>query len=116
MDTTTYVDCGSGVAGDMLLGALVDLGLSGNELNRMLKRVIGLDNWQVRLKRTERQGWPAWSLIVEGDRHFGSGERMMNVVRRSGLPSPVKSNALKILSRLVEAGKTSPWGEKPRRL
>ncbi len=71
-----YIDCGSGVAGDMLLCALIELGLSVEELNKTLHKTIPLDDWRIHVKRTERQGWPAHQLSVQGDRYFGSGEKM----------------------------------------
>jgi uncharacterized protein (TIGR00299 family) protein len=101
----TYIDCGSGVAGDMLLSALVGLGLSVRELNQTLRRAIPVYGWKVVVKPTERQGWPAQSLLVEGDRFFGSGEKMKHVVRKSLLPRAVKSNAIQILDRLIAAEK-----------
>jgi len=106
----TYIDCGSGVAGDMLLGSLVDLGLSAEELNRTLHRVIPLDRWRIVVKRTERQGWPAGSLVVEGDRYFGSADKMKHVVRHSRLPKPVQSSALRIFDRLLAAEKNAHGG------
>src|SRR5258708_4404334 len=101
----TYIDCGSGVAGDMLLGALVELGLSVDELNATLHRAIPLDHWRIVVRRTERQGWPARSVIVKGDRHFGSSQRMKSVIYSSKLPQPVRSHALQILSRMIDAEK-----------
>jgi len=106
----TYIDCGSGVAGDMLLGALIELGLSVEELNKTLHRAIPLERWKIVARRTERQGWPARSVMVEGDRFFGSGERMKQVVRRSGLPRAVKMTALQIFDRMISAEKRAHGG------
>jgi len=106
----TYIDCGSGVAGDMLLGALIGLGLSPEELNSTLHQAIPLRGWKIVVKRTERQGWPAMSMAVEGDRFFGSGVQMRQVVRRSRLHSVVKSNAIQIFDRLITAEKKAHGG------
>jgi len=106
----TYIDCGSGVAGDMVLGALMELGLSVDELNRTLHRAIPMDQWKIVARRTERQEWPARSVLVEGDRFFGSGEKMKQVVRRSHLPPTVKANALHIFERLLSAEKRAHGG------
>jgi uncharacterized protein (TIGR00299 family) protein len=107
----TYIDCGSGVAGDMLLGALMDLGLSTGELQRMLEKTIPVRGWKLRVQRVERQGWPARSFVVDGDRYFGSGEKMKQVVRSSRLPHPVKDNALQIFDQLLTAEKKAHGGK-----
>src|SRR4051812_23542859 len=97
---TTFVDCGAGVAGDMLMGALIELGLSVDELNSTLHRAIPLNRWKIVATRTERQMWPAHAVIVEGDRRFGSAAKMKKVIQTSQLPAAVKANALEIFNRL----------------
>jgi uncharacterized protein (DUF111 family) len=103
MDTQTFIDCGSGVAGDMLLGALVDLGLSPAELSATLKRAIREKDWKLNVSHVERQGWPARALVVEGDRPFGGYRKMKQRVAEAALPEAVKRRALDILSRLDKA-------------
>ncbi len=99
----TYIECASGVAGDMLLGALVGLGLPAKELERTLLNTIKEANWHLKFSETERQSWPAWSLQVVGDRTFGSLDKMKACVRRSALPPEVKQNAQEIFNRLEKA-------------
>jgi uncharacterized protein (TIGR00299 family) protein len=100
---TTFIDCGSGVAGDMLLGAMIGLGLPAKELERTLQAAIREPGWKLLITPTERQTWPAWSLQVKGDRTYGSLEKMRTCVKRSSLPAPVKKNALEIFARLAKA-------------
>jgi pyridinium-3,5-bisthiocarboxylic acid mononucleotide nickel chelatase len=102
-EKSTYIDCGSGVAGDMLLGALIGLGLSPRELESTLKRVIPLNGWSLHIKSVERRMWPAWSLKVLRDRPFTSPEKMLSAVRRAPLPEPVRKRALAILVSLQQA-------------
>jgi pyridinium-3,5-bisthiocarboxylic acid mononucleotide nickel chelatase len=99
----TYIDCGSGVAGDMLLGACIGLGLSVRDLERVLRPVLKTDGWHLRAIKTERRHWPAWSFNVEGDRPFGPLAKMVQRVRSAPLPLPVKAHALSIFSRLQKA-------------
>lgn len=99
----TYIDCGAGVAGDMLLGALVGLGLSPKELEATLKRAIPLKGWSLEIKQTERRMWPAWSLRVRRDRAFPSPQKMLDLVRRAPLPAPVLRRAMAILMSLQHA-------------
>ena len=58
----TYIDCGSGIAGDMLLGSLIGLGLPPRELERTLQAALKEKGWSLKIAQTERQHWPAWSL------------------------------------------------------
>src|SRR5262249_41028815 len=99
----TYIDCGAGVAGDMLLGALIGLGLSPKELETVLKRAISLKGWTLQVKSVERRMWPAWSLKVVRDRAFTSSERMIDLVARAPLPPPVRRDASAILFNLQRA-------------
>jgi uncharacterized protein (DUF111 family) len=99
----TYIDCGSGVAGDMLLGALIGLGVSPQELQSTLQRAIPLKGWSLKIQSVERKMWPAWSLKVLRDRPFTSPEKMLAVVRRASLPEPVRKRALAILLSLQQA-------------
>lgn len=99
----TYIDCGSGVAGDMLLGALVGLGLPPRELERALRAALREKGWSLKIAQTERRHWPAWALRVRGDRPYGSIDKMRACVRRADLPAVVKRNALDIFDRLDAA-------------
>src|SRR5258706_15674363 len=101
--TFSYIDCGSGVAGDMLLGGLIGLGLSPAELQATLTRVIPVKGWSLRVKQVERRMWPAWSVRVRRDRPFTSPQRMLAAVRRAPLPRPVRESALEILEALKHA-------------
>ena len=98
-----YIDCGSGVAGDMLLGALLGLGLPVAECQRVLFRAIGEKGWNLQVEKVHRQGWPALAVQVKGDRPFGSPAKMQQRVRASRLAGPIKRNADAILKRLQTA-------------
>ncbi len=99
----SYIDCGSGVAGDMLLGALIGLGLSPKELEKVLQAVIPVRGCSLKAKAVERRMWPAWTVKVVGDRPFTSSERMLDAVRRAALPDAVRRNAHAILLSLQSA-------------
>ena len=95
-----FMDCGSGVAGDMLLGAFVGLGLPIRPLQEALRDVSRRSDWRLRFRSVERAHWPAFALKVEGDRPFGSPAQMIRAIRRSHLPSAVKKTAETIIFRL----------------
>jgi len=98
-----YIDCGSGVAGDMLLGALIGLGLSPQDLEMTLRQAIPIKGWKLRIKPVERQMWPAWSVTVLRDRPFTSSDRMLDLIRQAPLPQIVRRGTLNILSDLQKA-------------
>jgi pyridinium-3,5-bisthiocarboxylic acid mononucleotide nickel chelatase len=96
----TFIDCGSGVAGDMLLGALLDIGLPYKELDQMLHRTIRRRQWRLRIASVEREHWPATSLVVEGDRPFGGPREMLAAIASAPLPAAVKSDASAVIRQL----------------
>ncbi|HVO32865.1 MAG TPA: nickel insertion protein, partial [Elusimicrobiota bacterium] len=100
-----HIDAGSGVAGDMLMGALLDMGLPARQLQSALRRVIPERNWSLRVGTAERQMWPGRTVRVIGDRPYGSPAKMMSAIRRSTLPGPVRESAAQTIERLAEAEK-----------
>jgi uncharacterized protein (DUF111 family) len=55
MASIAYLDCFSGISGDMLLGALLDAGLSIQALRRELAK-LGLKGYRLRAKKARRAG------------------------------------------------------------
>src|SRR4030065_2378810 len=55
MASIAYLDCFSGISGDMLLGALLDAGLSVQALRRELAK-LGLKGYRLKAKKTRRGG------------------------------------------------------------
>jgi hypothetical protein len=101
-----YLDAFSGLAGDMIVGALLDAGLPLEGLRRELGR-LGLEGWQVRLERRERGGIAAAKFVVEIDGGHRHDHRPFREVRRvlsqSELAPRVAELALRIFERLAEA-------------
>ncbi len=70
MSRLVYFDCASGASGDMLLGALVDLGLPLDDLRRELGK-LGLPGYALESKRVHRSGLHATKVdvVVEQQGH-----------------------------------------------
>jgi len=100
-----YLDCVGGLAGDMLLAALVDAAAPGEVLER-LPSALGLDGVRVSITRVYRQGIAASRVVVEGSNGSASGERYVDLrdrVERALLSEAVRTRAIDALTRLAEA-------------
>ena len=52
---TAYFDCYSGISGDMILGALIDLGVQEKNISKALKQ-IDLKGYKLQTKNVQRNG------------------------------------------------------------
>lgn len=102
--TLAYLDCQSGISGDMLLGALVDAGLSLELLNQ---RIGKLQIPDLRFERNEvqRMGLRAAKIEVRHapERKHRHWRDIEQIVGGSGLEESEKTLALTIFRRLAEA-------------
>ena len=53
MSTVGYLDLIGGMSGDMLIGAMLDVGLDLGELNREIERVVS-DGWRIDMSKVRR--------------------------------------------------------------
>jgi pyridinium-3,5-bisthiocarboxylic acid mononucleotide nickel chelatase len=100
-----YFDCYSGAAGDMLLGALVDVGLSVDELTQALG-ALQLSGYRLQTERVTRQGVSGTRLWVDTDVAGQHGRHLSDIlalVQGSGLPTQVKTQVGSVFGRLAEA-------------
>lgn len=104
-----YIDCFSGISGDMLLGALIDAGLPFEEI----KRVIGtlpIDHYSIDTKRETRNGLIGTRFIVNQEQeehldHRGLRE-IREIIERGSVSDNVKERSLRIFESIaVEEGK-----------
>jgi uncharacterized protein (TIGR00299 family) protein len=102
-----YLDCFSGISGDMLLGALVDAGADADALRAEIDR-LGLEGVAVRFEKTSRAGIGGTKLHVDvaHDHSHRSLQKIEQIITASGLGEEVKQRAIRIFRRLgeVEAG------------
>ncbi len=100
-----HFDCFSGVSGDMVLGALVDAGLSWSSLQRGL-RGLKLTGYRLRRRAVRRGALQAVKvdvMIQEGFRHPLALSRITRILAASALPEPVKRQSRAVFERLAEA-------------
>jgi uncharacterized protein (TIGR00299 family) protein len=103
-----YFDCFSGCSGDMILGALLDAGLSLNELRTTLS-LMDLDGYQIVTEKVKRSSITATKFNVMIDEHFHHHSRsladILKIIDSSRLSDKVKMSSSAIFQRLgqVEA-------------
>jgi len=100
-----HFDCFSGVSGDMLLGALVDVGLPLPELSRGLK-AVKLGGYALRAATVKRGGMPAIKVDVVIARGVGAPlalRRIQHLIASSRLPDLVKNRGREVFDRLAQA-------------
>jgi uncharacterized protein (TIGR00299 family) protein len=102
-----YFDCFSGASGDMILGSLIDAGLSPRQLREELKK-LRIPTVSLRVKKVLKGGLSATQVIVEGKsekRSHRSLKEILTIVQRSRVGVEVKEKSEEIFRRiaLVEA-------------
>jgi uncharacterized protein (TIGR00299 family) protein len=98
-----FIDCASGVSGDMLLGALVDVGVPLAALKRELSK-LPVKGFRLTRSRGARGGVSGTLLRVQtpGDRGYRHWADFERILRRSRLPPEVISRSLALIRRLFE--------------
>jgi hypothetical protein len=108
MKRIAYIDCQSGISGDMFLGALVDAGVSLKELEKGLSK-LRLKGYKLSAKRVKRRGFRATKVDVEiqgarGRRQEAKTWRdVKKTIEVSKLPDRIKQKGLRIFRRLFQA-------------
>jgi hypothetical protein len=99
-----YFDLVGGASGDMILGALVDLGLPVEHLQNEWKK-LGLAGWKLEVEKTERQQIGATLVKIQvpdekKHRHLSHFKKLLD---DSSLSEKVKTQSYAIFVRLAEA-------------
>jgi len=103
-----YFDCFSGVAGDMVLGALLDAGLPFESLKAALGS-LALDGCDVNVRRVVRAGVSATKFVVQENGEENSAHRhrhlagIFKLIDGSALSPEGRDRAKAMFQRLAEA-------------
>jgi uncharacterized protein (TIGR00299 family) protein len=100
-----YFDCASGAAGDMLLGAALDLGLPLERLRDELAR-LPVGGYRLEAERVKRSGLVATQVHVRLDGEDKKHRHLRDVLAildGSTLEAPVKEKAASLFRRLADA-------------
>ncbi len=100
-----YFDCFAGVSGDMMVGALLDLGLDFDHLKEELAG-LGLSGYRLSVDSVTRGGIAATRFNVEVEEKDQPARHLSDIVElinRSSLSEEVKLDSIRIFTRLGEA-------------
>jgi len=99
-----YIDAYSGVSGNMLLGALIDLGFPRTRLQQ-LKKALGLDAIKISIKKAEQNNLAGVLVKISGEKNPPKRNlsRIRKIIRSAQLPEPVKEKSIKAFQLLAEA-------------
>ena len=99
-----YLDCFSGISGDMLLGALLDAGLPETVLQETINE-LNLTGYRLEIGKKTVSSLTAISVLVHVDkpqpvRHLSD---IKNILNDSGLTETVKRESIAVFERLARA-------------
>ena len=99
-----YLDCFSGVSGDMLLGAMLDAGLRLDDLQGALA-VLPVDGWSLTAQKVKRGAIAATHAVVDvrDEQPARTLEDVLRVIADARLPDADKERAAAVFRRLAEA-------------
>lgn len=101
---TLYLDCFSGISGDMFLGLLLDLGLGRDQLEAGLAQLPSQD-FQLRVAPEQRKGLTGCrvEVICQDQPQHRSWSSIDRMLADSSLPAPVSDLARRFFRRLGNA-------------
>lgn len=99
-----YFDCFSGISGDMLLGALIDVGWSLERLQAVVDQ-LQLKDVRVEAQRVEKQGISAtWVQVIAPHEHVHRGRNdLVGMITHAHLSEQVQTRAIAVVDALAQA-------------
>jgi uncharacterized protein (TIGR00299 family) protein len=101
--TTAYLDCFSGISGDMFMGALLDAGLSIEEFEARI-RTLPLEGYSLHRSRAQKMGLSGTTFTVKMEqkqhvhRHL---DDISEIIEKSGLEREVKERSIDLFRTLA---------------
>lgn len=101
-----YFDCFSGISGDMIIGALIELGLDINFLKKELDK-LNLKNYKIKSKKIIKNGITATKFdIIESQKHNHEERNLKeiyDIIDNSKLENETKNTIKKIFLKIATA-------------
>lgn len=102
--TVLYLDCLSGAAGDMLLGALLDVGVPEQTVRNAVES-LDLEGWDLSVQKVAKRGISATKadVTVSDDLSTRTHAEIKSILNAAALSDPVRERSLNIVRVLAEA-------------
>ena len=102
-----YFDCSAGASGDMILGSLLDAGLSRDRFVEELAK-LRLDHFDVQVRKLLKRGIGGTQALISIDQDYhGHHHRhladIVRIIEGSDLDARIKKQSVAIFTRLAEA-------------
>lgn len=103
MSRVAYLDCIGGIAGDMVLAALIDAGAARERLSDVV-RLLELPGVEIEISHVERHGIGALQVYVHAhdDEHHRPYAEIRERIERAALPGRARKRSLEAFRRLAE--------------
>ena len=104
MTKLAYLDCASGISGDMTLAALVDAGVDLDRLNAAVGS-LGLPGCRLRAEEVKKHGFRATQIVVDHEHEHAHRHlhQILAMIDAGELTARQKDTARRIFTRLGEA-------------
>lgn len=102
---TLYLDLTTGLSGDMLMAALLDLGLSIEKIEDALSS-LELDGYDLQIKRVQKKGLGGLHFrvqLLKEEEEERDLSKITSIIRGGRLPEEAKETAIKVFKNLAEA-------------
>src|SRR5690349_24660015 len=98
-----YLDCSSGISGDMFLATLIDAGVPNEQLFAELRK-LPLGFYEFKRTRAVRGGLVGTRIDIQvpGEQPHRHLADIQGMIEKAGLPERAAINALKTFQRLAE--------------
>ena len=100
-----YFNCFSGISGDMIIGALVDLGLDVNYLKKELQK-LNLKDYNIEVKKIVKNGINSTKfdvIIKNKNNHERTIKEINKIINNSKLNNEIKNTSKKIFLKIAIA-------------
>lgn len=99
-----YFDCFSGISGDMVLGALLDVGLPLEALREKLEK-LPLQNYEIKVEKVGKLGIGATKVSVQAEERgiVRTWTNIKNLLNESAIAPPIKEKSKEIFLKLAQA-------------
>jgi uncharacterized protein (TIGR00299 family) protein len=102
-----YIDCFSGISGDMFLAALLDAGLPLEYLNDQLMTLNLPDSWEISTSKVMKGAIQATSLNASIQNHEHTHHRhpgdINEIIEKSGITEKARKTSIAVFDKLAQA-------------